>query len=102
MVIGIVGPQSSGKSTLLNFVLGCDFMSSLGRCTKGVYGTYYEITNKEEANFDSILVLDTEGLMSNYENPHYANRNNFDLKLLLFCMKICDIVIFNNRGEFTR
>lgn len=41
MVIGIVGPQSSGKSTLLNFVLGCDFMSSVGRCTKGVYGTYY-------------------------------------------------------------
>jgi pantothenate kinase-related protein Tda10 len=46
MVVGIVGPQSSGKSTLLNFVLGCDFLSSAGRCTKGVYGTYYEITNK--------------------------------------------------------
>ncbi len=41
MVIGIVGRQSSGKSTLLNTVFGCDFMSSTGRCTKGVYGTYY-------------------------------------------------------------
>lgn len=41
MVIGIVGRQSSGKSTLLNTVFGCDFMSSVGRCTKGVYGTYY-------------------------------------------------------------
>jgi ABC-type lipoprotein export system ATPase subunit len=41
MVVAILGPQSSGKSTLLNFVLGCDFMSSAGRCTKGIYGTYF-------------------------------------------------------------
>lgn len=40
--------------------------------------------------------------MSNHENPRYANRNNFDLKILLFCIKICDIVIFNNRGDYTR
>ena len=41
MTVAIFGPQSSGKSTLLNFVLGCDFMSSAGRCTKGIYGTYF-------------------------------------------------------------
>jgi len=27
-VISIVGPQSSGKSTLLNFLFGCDFGTS--------------------------------------------------------------------------
>ena len=28
MVIAVVGGQSSGKSTLLNFLFGCDFLSS--------------------------------------------------------------------------
>ncbi len=28
MVVGIFGIQSSGKSTLLNFLFGCDFLSS--------------------------------------------------------------------------
>ena len=41
--MGIFGPQSSGKSTLLNFIFGSDFASSDGRCTNGIYGTYYEI-----------------------------------------------------------
>jgi GTPase Era involved in 16S rRNA processing len=27
-VVTILGPQSSGKSTLLNFVFGCDFSTS--------------------------------------------------------------------------
>jgi len=27
-VITILGPQSSGKSTLLNFLFGCDFSAS--------------------------------------------------------------------------
>lgn len=28
LVITIIGPQSSGKSTLLNFLFGCDFATS--------------------------------------------------------------------------
>jgi ABC-type lipoprotein export system ATPase subunit len=67
MVIGIFGPQSSGKSTLLNFLFGCDFLSSDGRCTSGVYGTYYEINNKIVPNCNGILLLDTEGLFANYQ-----------------------------------
>jgi len=39
IVISVLGPQSSGKSTLLNFLFGCNFVTSSGRCTKGVYGT---------------------------------------------------------------
>lgn len=42
LVITILGPQSSGKSTLLNFLFGCDFATSIGRCTRGVYGTYFK------------------------------------------------------------
>lgn len=42
-VVSVVGPQSSGKSTVLNFLFGCNFRASEGRCTKGIYGSYYEI-----------------------------------------------------------
>jgi hypothetical protein len=44
MVIAIVGGQSSGKSNLLNYLFGCDFLSSEGRCTSGVYFSYYELS----------------------------------------------------------
>ena len=35
-VITILGPQSSGKSTLLNYLFGAKFQVSAGRCTKGL------------------------------------------------------------------
>ena len=37
IIVCIVGPQSSGKSTLLNYCFGCKFLTSAGRCTKGIY-----------------------------------------------------------------
>jgi GTPase Era involved in 16S rRNA processing len=99
MVVGIFGPQSSGKSTLLNFLFGCDFQSSDGRCTNGVYGTYYEINNLNINNCSGILLLDTEGLFSNYQNKRCKNRQNFDNKLILFLLKTCDVLIMNTRGD---
>ena len=39
LVISVLGPQSSGKSTLLNYMFGCLFATSAGRCTKGIYGS---------------------------------------------------------------
>ena len=42
LIITILGPQSSGKSTLLNFLFGCDFTTSEGRCTRGIYGTLFK------------------------------------------------------------
>jgi GTPase SAR1 family protein len=99
MVVGIFGPQSSGKSTLLNFLFGCDFLSSDGRCTSGAYGTYYAINNRNINNCSGILVLDTEGLFSNYQNKRCKNRQNFDNKLILFLLKTCDVLIMNTRGD---
>jgi ABC-type lipoprotein export system ATPase subunit len=43
IVLSVIGPQSSGKSTLLNFLFGCDFLTSTGRCTRGIYGTYIRL-----------------------------------------------------------
>lgn len=47
LVLTIIDPQSSGKSTLLNFLFGCDFATSEDWCTSGVYGTYFIISSNE-------------------------------------------------------
>ena len=39
IVVCVIGPQSSGKSTLMNFAFGTQFFASTGRCTKGIYFT---------------------------------------------------------------
>ena len=64
LVLTILGPQSSGKSTLLNFLFGCDFATSEGRCTRGVYGTFFRFKNSGNNNFDGVFVIDTEGLFA--------------------------------------
>jgi GTPase Era involved in 16S rRNA processing len=60
MVLSIVGPQSSGKSLLLNTLFGAQFLSSAGRCTRGIYGCLLDIKGSEK--FKKILILDTEGI----------------------------------------
>jgi predicted GTPase len=39
----VIGPQSSGKSLLLNTLFGAQFLSSAGRCTRGIYGCLIDI-----------------------------------------------------------
>lgn len=90
-VISVLGPQSSGKSTLLNFLFGCKFGTGTGRCTKGVYGTYINI---DHPHYDMILVLDTEGLQSVEKDDE-----EFDRKITLFCLAISHAVIVNIKGD---
>jgi GTPase Era involved in 16S rRNA processing len=98
IVISILGPQSSGKSTLLNFLFGCDFAVSMGRCTRGVYGSYFDLSNMKYLGVDGILILDTEGLFEIVNKKDEKNRRDFDSKLVLFCLTVCDIVIINTKG----
>jgi GTPase Era involved in 16S rRNA processing len=106
VVISILGPQSSGKSTLLNFLFGCDFATSEGRCTRGVYGTYFKFTERKghsncPNNCEGIFVIDTEGLfaVTNDKDRSDDDRKNFDSKLVLFCLAISDFVVLNVRGN---
>ena len=48
--------------------------------------------------FEGILVLDTEGLFSNYVRKN-TKGENFDNKLVLFLLKVCDILIMNTIKE---
>ena len=91
VVITILGPQSSGKSTLLNFLTGAKFHVSAGRCTKGLNAmllrTEFE-TSKE------ILILDSEGLFSIERNdPKY------DRRLAIFCFSVSNFLLINIKGE---
>ncbi|CAK58664.1 unnamed protein product (macronuclear) [Paramecium tetraurelia] len=96
LVIGILGPQSSGKSTILNKIFGCHFFSSVGKSTKGIYFQMIQVQKNSifENQFDFILILDTEGLQSpNQKDPL------FDKRISLFIFAICDIILINVKGE---
>ena len=95
-MISILGPQNSGKSTLLNFMFGCDFSVSDGRCTRGIYGSFIKATGESANEFDYLLVLDTEGLQSiDQSDPEY------DRKIILFVFGVSNIVILNTKDQIT-
>ena len=99
LVVSIIGPQSSGKSTLLNYLFGCKFITSAGRCTRGVYGSLLEL-NKPVNNSKFMLLLDTEGVIA-AERTHISTSSSihFDRSLVLFCLSVSNIVIINLKGE---
>eukprot|EP01017_Pseudomicrothorax_dubius_P041951 TRINITY_DN6780_c0_g3_i4.p1 TRINITY_DN6780_c0_g3~~TRINITY_DN6780_c0_g3_i4.p1 ORF type:complete len:1099 (-),score=113.84 TRINITY_DN6780_c0_g3_i4:2343-5639(-) len=93
LVISILGPQNSGKSTLLNFIFGCDFNISDGRCTRGVYGT---LVSSPMPQYDYFLIVDSEGLQSVEKGDA-----NYDRRLILLCFAISHIIIINVKDQIT-
>ena len=88
-VVSIIGAQSSAKSTLLNYVFGCGFATSAGRCTKGLYFTIIKRPDNKR-----IVVIDTEGLLSIVARDHA-----FDNQITTMTFAISNLVIINNKGE---
>ncbi|CAF0880932.1 unnamed protein product, partial [Adineta ricciae] len=94
LVISIIGPQNSGKSTLLNYMFGTLFDVRDGRCTRGVYGSLVK-TNRTD--FEYIMLIDTEGLLG------IEGRNiEYDRRIVLFCLAVSHVVILNMRGEISK
>eukprot|EP00397_Hematodinium_sp_SG-2012_P000078 GEMP01000078.1.p1 GENE.GEMP01000078.1~~GEMP01000078.1.p1 ORF type:complete len:2844 (+),score=731.29 GEMP01000078.1:354-8534(+) len=91
VVISVIGVQSSGKSTLLNYLFGCSFVTHAGRCTRGLYISLLETADQV------VLILDTEGLLS-----VEARDDVFDKQVALMTMACSHLVIVNNRGELGR
>ncbi|KAL3887332.1 hypothetical protein ACJMK2_027274 [Sinanodonta woodiana] len=62
-VITVLGIQSSGKSTMLNALFGCQFAVSAGRCTRGMHCQIIKVedTYSEKLEIDYVLAIDTEG-----------------------------------------
>ena len=91
LVISIIGPQNSGKSTLLNYMFGTLFDVRDGRCTRGIYGSFVKSNCPK---FDYIMLIDTEGLLGvERKDPEY------DRRIVLFCLAVSHLVIVNMIGE---
>ena len=55
VVVSVIGVQSSGKSTLLNYLFGCEFETHAGRCTKGLFISLLETHDKVRAAVCTVL-----------------------------------------------
>ncbi|CAF4013161.1 unnamed protein product, partial [Rotaria sordida] len=91
---GIIGPQNSGKSTLLNYMFGTLFDVRNGRCTRGVYGSFVK---SNIPSFDYIMLLDTEGLLGTEKGDL-----EYDRRLILFCLAVSHLVIVNIAGDLNQ
>ncbi|CAF3402372.1 unnamed protein product [Rotaria sp. Silwood2] len=94
LVISIIGPQNSGKSTLLNYMFGTLFDVRNGRCTRGVYGSFVK---SNIPSFDYIMLLDTEGLLGTEKGDL-----EYDRRLILFCLAVSHLVIVNIAGDLNQ
>ena len=94
-ILGVLGIQSSGKSTLLNTMFGLKFAVSAGRCTRGIFMQLLPV-EKKDFDFDYILVIDTEGLRSSeLQQQHYDHDN----ELATLVIGLSDLTILNIKGE---
>ena len=100
IVVSIFGPQSSGKSTLLNYCFGCKFLTSAGRCTKGVYASLSKLSQPINHS-DHFLILDTEGLDAIEKGKTLQDTSciHFDRTMVLFCLAVSEVVIINVKGD---
>ena len=100
IVVSIFGPQSSGKSTLLNYCFGCKFLTSAGRCTKGIYASLSKLSQPIN-NSDHFLILDTEGLDAIEKGKTIQDTSciHFDRTMVLFCLAVSQVVIINVKGD---
>ena len=99
IVVSIFGPQSSGKSTLLNYCFGCKFLTSAGRCTKGIYASLSKLSRPINDS-DHFLILDTEGLDAiERGNTQDNSCIHFDRTMVLFCLAVSQAVIINVKGD---
>lgn len=89
MVISVLGQQSSGKSTLLNFLFGCSFVTLSGRCTMGLYLSLIRVGE------DLVGILDSEGVLS----PDATREPVFDAQIAMMALACSHVVVVNSRGE---
>ena len=91
IVISVLGFQSSGKSTLLNAMFGCEFAVSAGRCTRGVFMQLVQIKKGVDA-----IVIDSEGMKA----PELGTRSKeHDNMLATLAIGLGDVSLVNIKGE---
>ena len=98
-VLSVLGPQSTGKSTLLNALFGVKFSVSAGRCTRGAFMQLLpaHISLQKSYGVDFFLLIDTEGLRA----PEHNRLNLFrhDNELSTFVIGIGNLTLITVSGE---
>ncbi|RNA04921.1 interferon-induced very large GTPase 1-like [Brachionus plicatilis] len=89
-VLSVIGEQSSAKSSLLNSLFGCDFRTSAGRCTVGIYMNFVRCGDK------TIVILDTEGLAS-----IESSNKLFDNQMATMSVFSSHQMLINHKGEIS-
>lgn len=89
-LISIIGPQTSGKSTLLNEVFGTTFVqlekwAERPKCTHGIWLERADITER------CILVMDLEGT----DGKEKQDNTTFEKQSAVFGFLISDVVLIN-------
>ncbi|OQR81703.1 hypothetical protein THRCLA_23311 [Thraustotheca clavata] len=92
-----MGVQSSGKSTLLNYMFGMRLRTSVSCCTRGVN---IQLLRCENGEYDYILLLDTEGIRS----PEHINEEDNvwrDNRMAILTILPSDATIILTKSEST-
>ncbi|GIL45756.1 hypothetical protein Vafri_2910 [Volvox africanus] len=87
-----MGPQSSGKSTLLNYVFGTSFMmmdamAGRGQTTKGIW-----MSKSPKVTETTVLVMDLEGSDGRERGE---DDTNFERQSALFALSVADVLLVN-------
>ncbi|KAL3697375.1 hypothetical protein R1sor_011451 [Riccia sorocarpa] len=98
LVLSIVGPQSSGKSTLLNVMFGVRLKTSVSQTTRGV--NLQLLPCHGRGNYDFVLLIDTEGLRAP-ENIGLEDSVWRDNRMATFAILPADATIVLTLGEST-
>jgi len=88
--VAIMGPQSSGKSTIMNKVFGCEFkiLDAKKNRTQTTQGIWFGASPKAR----EIVCLDLEGTDSAQRKE---NRHNLERQTALFALTITELLIVN-------
>ena len=100
-VLSVLGPQSTGKSTLLNALFGVKFSVSAGRCTRGAFmqliHVHHSFQEKHGVNF--FLLIDTEGLRA--PERERLDAIEHDNELATFVIGMANLTLITVSGELT-
>lgn len=94
-LISVFGSQSTGKSTLLNYLFGTQFgvMSEQERrqTTKGIWMSKNKREGDDRGMADNILVMDVEGT----DGRERGEDQDFERKSALFALATSEVLIVN-------
>ena len=77
----------------MNYLFGASFLSSSGRCTKGIYCSILRFKSKNQ-KYKRILILDTEGIQSSE-----ARDSTFDKRIVYYAICVSHVILMCNKGE---